>query len=395
MSRDHKKFFFLILLFIAFDVLCDNYIAGSFSTDSPIREFCLLSVLLILQILISPIQTGLSDLYGRKISLVFSMSFSLLSLIIAFFYELKIIAFIPMLILLNLSKGVFGNTAPIAWAAVGDINGKSQRLLFALTTSAYAVGYLVLIFFNKFISDQDAIKFLVVSFAICVYVCLKFFRDLKDPNINEIRNLDRSFFRYVLNEVALIKKDIMNKSLRMIFFSWILWEISLYVILVLYADFANYESSAIEIAMMVGYIIGCVIMKFLSGLEDIKLIRIGYLVSIFSLIPYFLLVSFFQDIHLLMMICYFFHAIGNALLTPTLFNIISKHKKIHERGKIYGLAESTDTIAFLIAVIAIEVYKQLNINIFFLVSFSFLTVLVSWFPYKKYEKLVSHSMLNK
>ncbi|MGC1879147.1 MAG: hypothetical protein WA347_01860 [Rhabdochlamydiaceae bacterium] len=77
-----NKFLVLILLFIAFDVICDNYIAGSFSNESTIREFGVFVGLLFLQIIFSPIQAGVSDFYGRKISLIVSIFFSLLSLIV-------------------------------------------------------------------------------------------------------------------------------------------------------------------------------------------------------------------------------------------------------------------------------------------------------------------------
>jgi uncharacterized membrane protein YesL len=70
-----------------------------------------------------------------------------------------------------------------------------------------------------------------------------------------------------------------------------------------------------------------------------------------------------------------------------MFSIISQRRQAHERGKIYGLAESADTIAFLFSIIAIIVYKYFKLDLFFLVSFSFITVIVSWIPYRNFEKL--------
>lgn len=384
-----NRFLALILLFVAFDVLSENYIAGSFNNESPIREFFLFFGLLCLQICISPIQAGISDLYGRKISLLISMSFSLLSLIFSFLYHLKLLAYLPVLILINISKGVFGNTIPISWAAVGDIEGKDLRFSFALATASYAVGYLVLIALNKFMSDTHSTLLLIISLSFVLFLCAKFFFDLKDINFHDINRLKIPFFKTVRNELSLIAKDIGNKANQSIFLAWILWEISIYAILVLYADFSNYESSLIEILMMVGYLLGTYSIKFFPHVEDGKMIRIGYCISLISLAPFFILVNFIENIDLVLAICYFFHAIGNALLSPTLFSIISKRREAHERGKIYGLAESGDTLAFLISVIAIMVYKFLKMNIFFLVTFSFVTVFVSWLPYRRFEKITA------
>jgi hypothetical protein len=138
---------------------------------------------------------------------------------------------------------------------------------------------------------------------------------------------------------------------------------------------------------MVGYLCGTISMKFLSQIPDSKMVRIGYTISVFSLIPYFAFSNFIKNVDALLAICYFFHAVGNSYLSPTLLSIISKNRKEHERGKIYGLAESYDTIAFLISGIIILTSRQLKLDIFFLVCVSFLAVLISWIPYSRFEKL--------
>jgi MFS family permease len=387
-----NRFLALILLFVAFDVLCDNYLAGSFSSETPIRQFFLIGGLLVLQILISPLQAGISDFYGRKLSLIVSLSFSLFSLIFVYLYDLRILAFFPVLILINLSKGVFGNTVPIAWAAVGDMEGRDFRFSFAKATAAYAVGYLVLIFLNKTFSNAYATLLLIIGFVFALFLCVRFFFDLKDIKLQKFKQMNISFPKYILNEIALIHKDVINRTNQHIFLAWILWEISIYAILVLYADFLNYESSLVEILMMIGYLCGTYSIKFLSHIEDSRLIRIGYKISLASLVPYFLLVHFVTNINAVLATCYFFHAVGNALLSPTLFSIISKRRKEHERGKIYGLAESADTIAFLIAAAAIVVYKYYKMDVFFLVCFSFVTACISWIPYRNFEKSVQNDL---
>jgi MFS family permease len=387
-----NKFLALILLFVAFDVICDNYIAGSFSNESTIREFCLFVGLLFLQIIFSPIQAGVSDFYGRKISLIVSIFFSLLSLIFVYLYDLHLLAYLPLILLINFSKGILGNTVPISWAAIGDMGstGGNLRFSFALTTASYAVGYLVLIFLKKFLSDTSATLLLIISFIFVLFLCFKHFFDLKDAKFQDIRKLKKyTFISFFCNEILLIVKDIRNRSNQMIFLAWILWEISIYIIIAYYADFSNYKSSFIQVLMMVGYLCGTFSIKFLSKIPDSKMIRIGYAISVISLLPYFSLFYFVKSIDIVLAICYFFHAIGNAFLSPTMLSIISKNRKEHERGKIYGLAESGDTIAFLISGIMIITLKYLKLDIFFLVCISFIAVFISWLPYRNFEKITA------
>ncbi len=388
-SQDSKKnrFLSLIFLFIASDVMCDNYIIGAFNHRAPLTELGLLLLMLSLQIIVSPIQAGLSDLYGRRKSLLFSIFFSFLSLIFVFFYDIKIFSFIPMLVLINLSKGILGNTIPIAWAAVGDISGKKLRFSFALATAAYAVGYMTLVFFNKYLPNSLATFILIIIFSIIVFMCFNYFFDLKDMKTQEIHRLHIKFPSYVMREVGLIIKDLKDKPTQNLFLAYILWEISIYVILILYADFMNNESAFIEVLMMIGFLIGISTFKFTDTISDSKMIRWGYMVCVCSLLPYFIFFYFIQDISIVLAGCYFFHAVGNALLSPTIYCIVGENKADHEKGKIYGLVESTDTIAFLIAIIFIILYKWLNLHISYLVSLSFITALVSWIPYRRFEKL--------
>ncbi len=173
----------------------------------------------------------------------------------------------------------------------------------------------------------------------------------------------------------------------MIFLAFILWEISIYVILAYYADFSNRESSGVEILMMLGYLCGVFSIKFFPKISDGKMIRVGYAISVVSLLPYFAFSLFVNDIKYVLAICYFFHAIGNALLSPTMFSIISKNREDHERGKIYGLSESGDTIAFFISGVIIIMLNYFKLDVYYLVCISFFTVVVSWIPFSRFEKI--------
>ncbi len=391
MLKKHSKqtkFLVLILFFVAFDVLCDNYIAGSFGNESTFREILLFSGFLFLQIIFSPIQAGISDFYGRKISLIVSITFSLIGLIFVYLYDLQFLNYITLLCLLNLSKGVLGNTVPICWAAVGDLGnaeGKNLRFSFALATASYAIGYLILILLKKKFSDINATLLLSILFIFILIICIKYFFDLKDAKFKEVRRVKViQFFALICREII---EDLKDKSIQMVLLTWISFEISIYIVLIYYADFSNYESFIIEILMMIGYLCGTYSVKFFPNVSDSKIVKVGYTISVVSLLPYFALSHFVNNIDAVLAACYFFHAIGNALLSPTMFSIISKLRKVHERGKTYGLAESADSIAFLISGSAIIVLKYYSLSIFYLICVSFIAALVTLIPFRQFEKL--------
>src|SRR3989338_7599324 len=68
---------FLIVLFILADILFENYLGIVYSEQLKKTELILFLAFVIMQILFAPIQSGLSDLYGRKKSLLISLTLSL------------------------------------------------------------------------------------------------------------------------------------------------------------------------------------------------------------------------------------------------------------------------------------------------------------------------------
>jgi MFS family permease len=201
-----------------------------------------------------------------------------------------------------------------------------------------------------------------------------------------------SFCECVINEPCLVINDLKVRSLRLLSYSFTLWEISLYCILILYADFNNLSSPFVGVAMMFGYIFGSCIMKLFTKISNKTMIKLGYIISLLSLMPYMILSVFVENVYYLLVGGYFFHAIGNAILCPTLLSIVSRGIDPRHKGKRFGILESFDTIAFLISAIIIMVYKFLNLKIIYLVILSFLTIVISLVPYKKFEKLCGDSV---
>jgi hypothetical protein len=221
-----------------------------------------------------------------------------------------------------------------------------------------------------------------------VFLCAKHFVDIKDTEC-KAELTDGSLVRFSFHEFSLVVRDLAKQRIRLIMLAFCLWEISLYSILVLYADFLDGKSSIVPIAMMVGYLCGTYLVKFCDRFDDHYMIKIGYNISVFSILPFFIFYHFLENVNYILAACGFVHAIGNAILSPTLLSILSKEKGVHERGKIYGLAESADTLAFLIASIVIMTLKNSSLVVLYVVLFSLITMIVSWFPYRKYNNLTA------
>jgi hypothetical protein len=396
-----KYYSFLMILFIFADVMCDNFIFRTFNNQPHTIPFFLFLGLSIMQILASPIQAGFSEFYGRKEGLLVSLSFSLVSLCLIYFYNQQIIPFFLVLILIMLIKGGIGNTTPLSWTAIADAQETNFRFIFGASTAGFAGAYLILICANKFTTEQESNISLICLFSVLILFCAIQIKNLIDKKTRKLieKSVDqkntepttsRLRFRLKLfaNEIMFGVNELKYKHIRQALAAFILWETSLYSILLLYVDFDIAQFASAAIAMMSGYLTGVVILKFVASIKDTSMIKIGYSFSTISLIPFLLAFPFMDGNNFtLVAICYFFHALGNAFLCPTLFAMLAKEKKLTEHGPTYGLVGSADTVSFLFASAVVMVYKDLELNLIYIILFSFITVAISWFPYKKFEEI--------
>ncbi len=379
----------LLLFFLLADVLCDSVIFKSFNKQNHSVELFLFMGILLLQAISAPIQAGFSDFSCRKKSLMVSLSFSLIALVFAYLYSVKILFYFPVLILMLLIKGMLGNTTPLSWAAIADTQEKNVRFSFALSTGALAVGYLLMILANKFLSEQRSSLIITLFLFALVLLCAVFFKDIRDKTEKKDLSKMEMHQRWILiiNDIKHLFNELKDSRTRNALLAFLLWEISIYCILLLYIDFGVDEFSSIALGMVFGYLFGVLLLKFLSKIKDKTIIRLGFNISAISLVPFFINIIFSTNVSFpVLSFCYFFHMLGNAFLSATLFAVLAKERKSHEQGKIYGLIESVDIIAFLISAIAAIVYNAYHLNLAFIIGLSFLTITVSWFPYAKYEK---------
>ena len=384
-----KSYLPILLAFILTNEILDNYILNIFSSlekQSKFLEFTFYLFFLLVQIIASPIQAGYSDFYCRKKSLVVSLSFSAITLIPAFFFFHNIFPSVLVLALMTVIKGGFGNTLPLSWAAIADTQTKNIRFSFGLSTTAMALGYLALILLNNLFKLKDLTIVLFFVFITLALLCVKQFLDIradkrKDSDAYEIPSLKNDVKELINN---FLKRYRFRKGLK----AFLLWEVSFYSIHILDVDLKILKFKGLTLAMIFGYIVGVICLRFAKK-EDYEIIKIGYKISIISILPIFVLFPFFRDVKLIMMPCYFVYALGIAFLVPSLFAIMAKEMESHEQGKIYGLFDSTDTVAFLLSSIVSMLYNYLKLNPIYIVSFSFFIFIISWFPYAKFRNASS------
>lgn len=392
-----------ISVFIFADIICENFIVIVNDQQSHAISTIFLLYLLLIQVLLSPIQAGFSD-FGRKKALVISNSISLLSLIFIYLFLESNFLYLSLLFVAINVKGFWGNTIGISWGAIGDTQDKNYRAAYALGTGVYAVAYLILISLRNF-TISNSVLFISTSFILltALLLCIFIFKDpedktvQKDPEIEEakrsltgIRKYLKIFLLILAKEKKKVALEIKNKKARQALCAYLLWEVSMYSILISQIDLAkgNSVNNLIPAMMMIGYLIGVVILrqKWVFRFRDSTILKWGYYISFFSLAPYLLLFLFIKNLDLVLGICYCFHALGNSFLSPTLLTVLSKERAHHEQGKMLGLVESADTIAFMLAYGFDNIYISLHLPLIYLVSFSFLTFSLSFVYYNRFKE---------
>jgi MFS family permease len=389
-----NKYLPLLIFFILADVIGDNSIVQIFGTQPPFSALMLSMGFLVMQILAAPIQAGFSDFYCRRKSLIVALSFSFLSFVFLFFTKTEGSSSILLFVLILLIKGALGNTVPLSWSALADTQEKNLRFSLALSTGAYAIGYMVLAVLNmhgisggrsnQFWLSSDIIS--AILFVLSVAFCVLFFRDVRDRKEHlEYKNRKLEYLKLAHSESTALLKDMRHFSTQMGLLAYFLWATSQYSVLILLADFQT-KYTTIVILMMCGYLVGVAILGFCRKVKDGIIIRSAFVITISSFVLFFVLNPFMNDIQIPLSISYFFFTLGNAFLSPSILSLFSKERALHQQGKGFGLIVSADSGGFLAGSIAVIAYNYLKLNPEQMVIFSFVLFLISWFPYSKYER---------
>ncbi len=402
-SRKSPLMILLVIIFFVYaDIICENIIIIVNDQLSRLKAITFLFTFLVLQVVFAALQSGLSDFFGRKKSLIASLSVSIVSLLCVFVYSQQWVSSVALLFAALLVKGFWGNTTPIAFAAIADTQKGDYRGAFALASGTYSLGFITLVLINM-VSKGNFFHIIIacIVLILALVICILMFKDTSDKtahlpphaSLKETHSFISTFWRVGVKEINLLLNEIKRPLTKTALSAYLLWEVSMYSIIISQIDLNPGPSQRITLAMMAGYLTGIFILKLkpCAKVKDISMVTIGYLTAFLSLIPYFFLSKYVESQNLLLGICFYLHAVGNAFLSPSILSILAKNRSTHDQGKILGLAESADTIAFLLATIAVMFYAGYKWPVVILVGFSFISFSISWFYFpiiKKLDKLI-------
>ncbi len=383
---------FLLLYFIFVDetsttslVKLSSSVLSSQSTEQIKSELWIIFPLFGLQIIFSVLQAGFSDYYFRRKSLLFATIAILMSLIM-----LKISTFYGIWFLLTgvVIKGIAGNVTPIARAGLADTTHyKNFRFTLALSICAIALGSWVPVYVAP--SLPSSVYYIFVLLLVCIAVFLLLTHSFADEEDIPPKNATSdkvvvqkgsSFFKAIKHIPHLIKdeshviffKYLNNKEFVLGLFSYLFPEIAFYQIffrLEVFQDYSYFKNLPVELGL--GYFVGTAILNFLKYKNKTNII-IGVSISFFSIS--ILTSASYLDLYSKLMQSFLFgcFSIGFAIFIPSLFSGISQKKPVHEQGKIYGLVDSTDTLASILSFTLVITLKKLSKSLILLTSTIFL-----------------------
>lgn len=359
------KLSYYMLIIIFFVTLIDE------SVDSVLIESIiplsaqyswLTNAFIVLSLPFALILGGWSDFHCRRKTLIFALSCILISIIMMFYFHKfsrNWIAFTSLAI-----KAIGGNAIPIALASIIDVMPqKKLKSSLAITICAYSLGSWLPIYLRPHLASLN-LSISIGTLFILISVIL-WFKNYEFDGIKLTKNKPnlRQFPFYIRKDVVEIFVFIFTPLVCFFYFGFILNEISFYQILLrgelLLKD--NYYSFA-AIALGGGYYIGTAILFILEKKDftDEFCIKLGVLISFVS-ISFITILNFIQfkfDFFYGVLLAAF--SLGFALITPSIFAFFSATREDGEYGKIYGLLDSTDALAFLVT--AGYIYKSKNVS---------------------------------
>lgn len=357
------RIFLIILLAIVADQAMESVLLEAIAPIDPTGLIA--NTFFLLSIPFAIFLASLSDFHCRRRILIFSLiSLSLSGMCILFFnnyIDYHWIAYIALT-----CKGIGGNVTPIALASLATIiSPKKFTISLAIAICAYSLGSWVPIYFRSF--EYLPLTVVVLSLICCV-IALKWFMETKFDNFswkNNTFNI-KHFFVFARDDWKLIALFCILLPVILVFSGFIFSEISFYQILlrgeVLIKD--DFYSN-LSLKMGLGYYIGTGILCILKSkhFSDVICLKLGAVIAFSSIVLSSILsYSQIENLMLFYNLLILFFSFGFSLLTPSLFSMLSKIRRLNEQGKIYGLLDSTDTVSALIATKYIKISKSITYN---------------------------------
>lgn len=293
-----------------------------------------------LQIVFAPLQAGLSDFYCRKRSIIFCLICITMSVFISSLYTYRK----DLLILSTLVFGIAGNLIPISRAGLLDLifSHHNFRFFIGLSTVAIAMGYYLSSIFFRFFPIYFILLLILIGLIVGIAIAYFYFIDIKDTD-----SLTPKMEFSLSQEVYALWNNFLKRPIFLLpLLTYFFIEIAFYEM------FFDYTATSPEsflysvILMCLGYMIGAFILRT-STRDDEVWIRIGLFCSFLSLVLFTCTPT--DTAIYLYLIFFVLFSMGYGLFIPCLFSLLSKQEPAYNQGKIYGLVDSFDAAALLIA----------------------------------------------
>ena len=321
-------------------------------------------------------QAGLSDSYGRKRHLLISCYFVTLSgilLLIIYIINKSVfgittgarydILALPICLVL----GIAGNTIPIARAGISDLKIHDFRTAMGWTTLSIGFGWGTAVILGLLFPGLEALIFSTLLQLFIIYLVRAHFYDQEDLSLKRKPHL----VGVVANSYKWLGKMFLVGGGAAAILAYLFAETTFYQIYSLDEDGAvTINQKVIGILMAVGYSFG-VIIQWITAPTNKKGIKRGIAISVVSLVVFVITQYLVNNkfiaweinvIELIYGSLQFIFALGYGFSIPSLFALMSKKIKSHHSGKLFGVIDSTDTLALSVSFFLLFIARKFMLN---------------------------------
>lgn len=356
----------LILLYCVFvTAISDNFL-GSAIAQGGGGTFVWLSATAFLTIIFSPIQSGYSDYYCRRNSLVLALIATLIYVALANYARGSHWSFLLIAIVF---RTTLGNALPIAWAGIADLtHGHQFRFVLSLSVYALGVGMVSGLSVDGLVNIHT-LFYPIAAGIVLALVLFSFglFKDREDLP-REVAVSRKSFPARIVTELSELIGIYKTKLSFLGLAAFVFSELSFYQIIfrievLMGSGCLHWVPHAIGI----GYTLGAVSLKFVRG-TDGRTGLTGLLLATLSITLVPILIGFGLLNPVVFLAVFSLFSFGFAWFTPSLFSLITPKGQPHIHGKIFGIVESTDGISILITYLILWVTIRVDCLMIFSIS---------------------------
>jgi len=233
------------------------------------------------------------------------------------------------------------------------------------------------------ISDKTILEISFILLVINIILVFLIFKDSKDREIPKIISLKEQV-KYIYHNF-ITHKYILFGLLGFLFFEFSFFQIAFRT-----EAFKGLLTPLVPIEMIVGSLVATIFLKF-AKISDEK-IFLSTIIFVFVILLALLvgvLIGITNPSYSIVLFVLF--GINYTLVYSTLYSLFIRKRHHHDHGKIFGLFESTDSIAYVFAILLTFVIKIVPSYVIWSISLSLFIVAIIFFSkFLKHEKKMSN-----